>query len=95
MKITSLLCLLFLVGCATGGVPREVLDQQNLSAPIYGNPPVTPMFPTDRVVRLVDSRMIQEIIRLNRDEAALSLSGEPLIVTLAAAAAALWYVLNH
>lgn len=73
MKNALIICMLLLVGCATGGVPREIFSQRNLSSPVYSNPLATPIVRTGRVVRLVDSRMIQETIRESREGNSLSL----------------------
>ena len=74
MKTALVSCMLFLVGCVSSGVPRYASSQQNLPALVYSSPLTTPSVPSDRIIRLVDSRTIQEAIRRSREADSLALS---------------------
>ena len=73
MKYSLILCALFVAGCATTGMPARPMNQGNIATPVYSHAPAAPTPPAGRVVRLLDSRTIQEFIRRDRDEATLSL----------------------
>jgi len=75
MRSVLAICMLFLCGCATTDAPRVSLDQRAIPAPIFDYFSTSPGASNGRVIRLLDSRTIQELIRQDRDDAALSLGG--------------------
>lgn len=94
MRNIFVVSLLFLVGCATAGVSREVVSQQRLLGPVGTNSPGTSMVQPDRIIRLVDSRMIREQIRQSRKGDALSLVGWKRVAAMAGLAYAILYLLT-
>ena len=93
MRSVLVICMLFVCGCATTGAPRASLDQRAIPLPSFDYSSTLQGASNGRVIRLLDSRTIRELIRKDRDEAALPLTGRAKKVLFIAGAVVALYVL--
>ena len=73
MKGIFALCVLASAGCATTALPDHAPYGQDSSATVPVDVLAIPRPPDSGVIRLLDSRMIQGLVRANRGKEALSL----------------------
>jgi hypothetical protein len=89
-----MLCVLLLVGCATTEGPPETARERAAFALVYRDPLLPAPLPTSEVIRLVDSRMIREILRQKGNENQLALSPTAKVTISVIASIGLLYLLT-